>query len=106
MFRDPQNRESDNRRYWLNQPWTTEDKFTTPNAWDALNAAANTSGLLPHLLEKDILVVWSLKRCAYVRYRSRARHERLHPQRGRLGVHRVSPTEFPRKTGTRQPPFD
>ena len=36
MFRDPQNRESDNRRYWLNQPWTTEDKFTTPNAWDAL----------------------------------------------------------------------
>jgi hypothetical protein len=28
---------------------------------DALNAAANTSGLLPHLLEKDIWVVWSLR---------------------------------------------
>jgi phage terminase large subunit-like protein len=35
-FRDPQNRESDLRRYWLNQPWTVEEKFTTPNAWDAL----------------------------------------------------------------------
>jgi hypothetical protein len=28
---------------------------------DALNAAADTSGLLPHLLEKDIWVVWSLQ---------------------------------------------
>ena len=28
---------------------------------DALNAAANTSGLLPHLLEKDVWVVWSLR---------------------------------------------
>ncbi len=28
---------------------------------DALNAAADTSGLLPHLLEKDIWVVWSLR---------------------------------------------
>lgn len=35
-FHNPQNRESDLRRYWLNQPWTTEEKFTTPNAWDAL----------------------------------------------------------------------
>jgi hypothetical protein len=28
---------------------------------EALNTAANTSGLLPHLLEKDIWVVWSLQ---------------------------------------------
>ncbi len=28
---------------------------------EALNAAANTSGRLPHLLEKDIWVVWSLR---------------------------------------------
>lgn len=28
---------------------------------DALNAAADASGLLPHLLEKDIWVVWSLR---------------------------------------------
>ncbi len=28
---------------------------------EALNLAANTSGLLPHLLEKDIWVVWSLR---------------------------------------------
>lgn len=33
-FRNPQNRESDNRRYWLNQPWTTEEKFVTPAQWD------------------------------------------------------------------------
>jgi hypothetical protein len=36
QFHDPQNRESDLRRYWLNMPWSTEDKFTTPNAWDVL----------------------------------------------------------------------
>jgi phage terminase large subunit-like protein len=35
-FRDPQKRESDSRRYWLNQPWTVEEKFCTPAAWDAL----------------------------------------------------------------------
>jgi phage terminase large subunit-like protein len=35
-FRNPQNRESDLRRYWLNQPSTLEEKFTTPNVWDAL----------------------------------------------------------------------
>ena len=35
-FRNPQNRESDLRRYWLNQPATLEERFTTPNAWDAL----------------------------------------------------------------------
>ena len=28
---------------------------------EALNSAANTSGLSPHLLEKDIWVVWSLQ---------------------------------------------
>lgn len=28
---------------------------------EALNAAANLSGCLPHLLEKDIWVVWSLR---------------------------------------------
>src|ERR1700693_1348682 len=28
---------------------------------DALNAVANTSGLMPHLLEKDIWLVWSLQ---------------------------------------------
>ena len=28
---------------------------------DALNVAADASGLLPHLLEKDIWVVWALR---------------------------------------------
>ena len=28
---------------------------------EALDLAANASGLLPHLLEKDIWVVWSLR---------------------------------------------
>jgi phage terminase large subunit-like protein len=36
QFHDPQWRESDMRRYYLNQPSTLEEKFTTPNAWDAL----------------------------------------------------------------------
>ncbi len=35
--------------------------LSTAERLDALNAAANTSGLLPHLLEKDIWVVWSLR---------------------------------------------
>jgi hypothetical protein len=35
--------------------------LSTADRLDALNAAANTSGLLPHLLEKDIWVVWSLR---------------------------------------------
>jgi hypothetical protein len=35
--------------------------LSTPERLDALNAAANTSGLLPHLLEKDVWVVWSLR---------------------------------------------
>ena len=34
---------------------------STAERLDALDAAANTSGLLPHLLEKDIWVVWSLR---------------------------------------------
>jgi phage terminase large subunit-like protein len=34
-FRNPMKRESDSRRYWLNQPWTTEEKFITAAAWDA-----------------------------------------------------------------------
>ncbi len=33
-FRNPQNRESDNRRYWLNQPWTTEERYVSPVQWD------------------------------------------------------------------------
>jgi phage terminase large subunit-like protein len=33
-FRNPGKRESDNRRYWLNQPWSVEDKFVEPEAWD------------------------------------------------------------------------
>jgi hypothetical protein len=39
------------------------DFFQLPTAerLEALNAAADTSGLLPHLLEKDIWVVWSLQ---------------------------------------------
>ena len=35
--------------------------LSTAERLDALDAAANTSGLLPHLLEKDIWVVWSLR---------------------------------------------
>ncbi len=34
-FHDPTKRESDCRRYWLNQPWSTEDRFVAPNDWDA-----------------------------------------------------------------------
>jgi phage terminase large subunit-like protein len=33
-FRNPQKRESDNRRYWLNQPVTLEERFVTPEQWD------------------------------------------------------------------------
>ena len=36
-------------------------QFSTADRLDALNAAANSSGILPHLLEKDIWVVWSLR---------------------------------------------
>ena len=36
-------------------------QLSTTERLDALNAAANASGLLPHLLEKDIWVVWSLR---------------------------------------------
>ena len=36
-------------------------QLSTAERLDALNVAANTSGLLPHLLEKDIWVVWSLR---------------------------------------------
>ena len=36
-------------------------QLSTTERLDALNAAANTSGLLPYLLEKDIWVVWSLQ---------------------------------------------
>ena len=36
-------------------------QLSTAERLDALNAAADTSGLLPHLLEKDIWVVWSLR---------------------------------------------
>ena len=36
-------------------------QHSTAERLDALDAAANTSGLLPHLLEKDIWVVWSLR---------------------------------------------
>ncbi|XXG31427.1 MAG: nucleotidyl transferase AbiEii/AbiGii toxin family protein [Ferrovum myxofaciens] len=36
-------------------------QLSTTERLDALDAAANTSGLLPHLLEKDIWVVWSLR---------------------------------------------
>lgn len=36
-------------------------RLSTAERLEALNAAANTSGLLPHLLEKDIWVVWSLQ---------------------------------------------
>lgn len=35
-FRNPQKRESDCRRYWLNQPVVTEEKFVDPLVWDAL----------------------------------------------------------------------
>lgn len=36
-------------------------QLSTAERLDALNVAANTSGLLPHLLEKDTWVVWSLR---------------------------------------------
>ena len=36
-------------------------QLSTAERLDALNAAADTSGLLPHLLEKNIWVVWSLQ---------------------------------------------
>ncbi|MBL0167985.1 MAG: nucleotidyl transferase AbiEii/AbiGii toxin family protein [Propionivibrio sp.] len=36
-------------------------KLSIAERREALDAAANTSGLLPHLLEKDIWVVWSLR---------------------------------------------
>ena len=36
-------------------------QLSTADRLDALNAAANTSGRLPHLLEKDVWVVWSLR---------------------------------------------
>lgn len=36
-------------------------QLTTAERLEALEVAANTSGLLPHLLEKDIWVVWSLQ---------------------------------------------
>jgi hypothetical protein len=36
-------------------------QLSTAERLDALNVAANTSGLLPHLLEKDVWVVWSLR---------------------------------------------
>lgn len=34
-FRNPTKRESDNRRYWLNQPVTTENRFVSGADWDA-----------------------------------------------------------------------
>jgi len=36
-------------------------QLSTAERQEALDLAANTSGLLPHLLEKDIWVVWSLR---------------------------------------------
>lgn len=36
-------------------------QLSTAERLEALDLAANTSGLLPHLLEKDIWVVWSLQ---------------------------------------------
>ncbi len=36
-------------------------KLSSAERLDALNAAADASGLLPHLLEKDIWVVWTLR---------------------------------------------
>ncbi len=36
-------------------------QLSTVDRLDALDAAANTSGLLPHLLEKDIWATWSLQ---------------------------------------------
>jgi hypothetical protein len=36
-------------------------QLSTAERLDPLNVEANTSGLLPHLLEKDVWVVWSLR---------------------------------------------
>src|SRR5260370_42189930 len=36
-------------------------QLSTAERLDALDAAANMSGLLPHLLEKDIWAVWALR---------------------------------------------
>jgi phage terminase large subunit-like protein len=35
-FHNPQKKESDNRRYWGNQPVITEERFIEPAVWDAL----------------------------------------------------------------------
>ncbi len=35
QLRDPQKRESDFRRYFLNQPWSLEERFVRPEEWDA-----------------------------------------------------------------------
>ena len=36
-FHDPTNAEADNRRYFLNQPWSTAEKFILPSQWDSIN---------------------------------------------------------------------
>ncbi|UUZ77757.1 hypothetical protein LP414_12325 [Polaromonas sp. P1(28)-13] len=36
-------------------------QLSTAERLEALNTAANTSGIPPHLSEKDIWVVWSLR---------------------------------------------
>lgn len=41
-FRDPQTRESDNRRYWLNQPVVLEEKFVSADEWDNCADATRT----------------------------------------------------------------
>lgn len=35
--------------------------LSTAERLEALDTAANTSGLLPHLLEKDVWMVWLLR---------------------------------------------
>lgn len=39
QLRDPKKRESDFRRYYLNQPWSLEERFVTAILWDALTKA-------------------------------------------------------------------
>ncbi len=43
-------------------------QLSTADRLDALNSAADTSGRLPHLLEKDIWVVWALRHLFTGRY--------------------------------------
>lgn len=41
QFREPKNAESDSRRYWLNQPRASADRWIAPLAWDGAHKKRN-----------------------------------------------------------------